>query len=226
MGAPLSDAIRYTADDPPSRALAAADPALGELIARLGGVEFDPRADTDLFAMLVRGVAGQQLSGAAAQTIFTRLSGQVGLTPEALASASDEMLLAAGLSHRKVEYVRDLARAVLACDLNLDAIDSLSDGEVVDQLTRMRGIGLWTAHMFMLFALRRPDVVASGDLGIRQATGRLLGLGRAATPAEVEAAAERWRPYRSVAMFYLYREAGMGRDAVRADGGEAGTRGQ
>lgn len=216
----MSDAIRYTADDPPSRALAAADPVLGDLIARLGGVEFDPRVESDRFAMLVRGVAGQQLSGAAAQTIFTRLSERVGMTPAALADADDAALLGVGLSHRKAEYVRDLARAVLARDLDLEAIDSLPDDEIVEQLTRVRGIGPWTAHMFLLFALRRPDVIAPGDLGIRQAAGRLWGLGREATPAEVEAAAESWRPYRSAATFYLYREAGMGRDAVRADGGD------
>jgi DNA-3-methyladenine glycosylase II len=219
----MSAQIRYTADDETSRALAAADPALGELIARLGGVEFEPGDGSDRFAMLVRGVAGQQLSGAAAQRIFDRLGEQIGLTPAQLAGASTERLRAVGLSQRKAEYVGDLARAVLTCELDLPRIDDLADDEIVEQLTRIRGIGPWTAHMFLLFALRRPDVIAPGDLGIRQAAGRLLGLGREATPAEVESAAERWRPYRSAATFYLYREAGMGREAVRADSGEDRT---
>jgi DNA-3-methyladenine glycosylase II len=219
----MSTAIRYTSDDETSRALAAADPALGELIARLGGVEFDPGEGEDRFAMLVRSVAGQQLSGAAAQRIFDRLGEQIGLTPEALAGASIEQLRAVGLSQRKAEYVGDLARAVLTCELDLPRIDELSDDDIVEQLTRIRGIGPWTAHMFLLFALRRPDVIAPGDLGIRQAAGRLLGLGREATPAEVESAAEGWRPYRSAATFYLYREAGMGREAVRADSGGEGA---
>lgn len=220
----MPDTIRYTADDETSRALAAADPALGELIARVGGVEFTPGIGADRFAMLVRGVAGQQLSGAAAQRIFDRLGTQIGMTPEALASASTEELLAAGLSRRKAEYIGDLARAVLAGELDLDGFDSMTDDEIVAQLTAVRGIGPWTAHMFLLFALRRPDVIAPGDLGIRQAVGRLLGLGREATPAEVEEAAERWRPYRSAATFYLYREAGMGRQAVRASADWPGAR--
>jgi DNA-3-methyladenine glycosylase II len=215
--------IRYTADDEPSRALALADPVLGDLIARVGGVEFSPGDDSDRFAMLVRGVAGQQLSGAAAQRIFERLTQQVGMAPAALAEATDEQLLGVGLSHRKAEYVRDLARAVLTGDVDLAGVDALSDDQIVEQLTAVRGIGPWTAHMFLLFALHRPDVIAPGDLGIRQAVGRLLGLGREATPAEVEAASQAWRPYRSAATFYLYREAGMGRDAVRADARADGT---
>jgi len=220
----VSDPIRYTADDAPSRALADADPALGALIERVGGVEFDPGDGSDRFAMLVRGVAGQQLSGAAAQTIFARLGDQVGMTPDALADAGCDALLGVGLSRRKAEYVGDLARAVRAGDLDLEALDALPDGEVLEQLTRVRGIGPWTAHMFLLFALRRPDVIAPGDLGIRRAVGRLLDLGREATPQEVEAAAENWRPYRSAATFYLYREAGMGREAVRAESGAADVR--
>jgi DNA-3-methyladenine glycosylase II len=221
----MPDTIRFTADDETSRALAAADPVLGELIRRLGGVEFNPGiGGSDRFSMLVRGVAGQQLSGAAAQHIFDRLGGQIGMTPEAIAGASKEELLAAGLSRRKAEYIGDLARAVLTGELDLRALDKLTDDEIVGQLTAVRGIGPWTAHMFLLFALRRPDVIAPGDLGIRQSVGRLLGLGRVATPAEVEVAAERWRPHRSAATFYLYRETGLGSDAVRAAHRKAGTR--
>ncbi|MDR3686427.1 MAG: DNA-3-methyladenine glycosylase 2 family protein [Coriobacteriia bacterium] len=219
----MPNTIRYTPDDEPSRALAAADPRLGALIARVGGVEFTRNDGADRFAMLVRGVAGQQLSGAAAQHIFDRLSEQIGMTPRALAEASDEQLLGVGLSHRKAEYIRDLARAVLTCEVDLAGVDNLTDEQIVAQLTSVRGIGPWTAHMFLLFALHRPDVIAPGDLGIRQAAGRLLELGREATPAEVESAAELWRPYRSAATFYLYREAGMGREAVRAEAHEGGA---
>jgi DNA-3-methyladenine glycosylase II len=206
--------LTYTPDDVPSRALAAADPALGELIARVGGVEFSAHESADRFESLVRGIVGQQLSGKAAERIFERLGAEVGIGPEALAEATIDELLAAGLSHRKAEYVGDLARAVLTGELDLDALDQLSDDDVVDTLTRLRGIGPWTAHMFLLFAMGRGDVIAPGDLGIRQAVGRLLDLGREATPAEVIEASERWRPYRSAATFYLYREAGMGRSAA------------
>ena len=213
----MVDPIRYRADDAPSRALAAADPALGELIARVGGLEFAPPADQTRFAALVRVVTGQQLSGAAAARIFARLRDALGVTPQSLASASCEQLVGAGLSRRKAEYVRDLARAVLSGELPLDSLDQLSDDEIVDLLTRQRGIGPWTAHMFLLFSLRRPDVMAPGDLGIQQAVGRLRCLGRAATPAEVTDAAERWKPFRSAATFYLYREAGMGQPSPPAN---------
>ena len=107
---------------------------------------------------------------------------------------------------------------MLSGELALDSFDQCSDDEIVDLLTNQRGIGPWTAHMFLLFSLRRPDVIAPGDLGIRQAVGRLLELGREATPAQVIEAAERWKPYRSAATFYLYRDARMGRAGVRPDG--------
>lgn len=211
----MTETISYKPDDVPSRALAAADPAMGALIARVGGVEFAPGdRGADRFAMLVRGVVGQQVSGPSARAIFARLSEQVGVTPQALASATGEALLGAGLSRRKAEYVQALGREVLTGELDLEAFDALSDDEILERLVRIRGVGPWTAHMFLLFAMRRPDVIAPGDLGIRQATGALLGLGRAATPEEVLAAAERWRPYRSAATFYLYRAAGMGRAVV------------
>lgn len=210
----MTPSIRYTATDAASRFLAEADPAMGALIDRVGGVEFTPALGSDRFSMLVRGIVGQQLSDAAARRIFARLAEEIGMRPELLASANDEALLAAGLSHHKSEYVRDLARAVVACEVDLEGLDELTDDEIVEQLTRVRGIGPWTVHMFLLFALRRPDVIAPGDLGIRQAIGRLLGLGREASPAEVTAAAQRWRPYRSAATFYLYRDGGMGEAAA------------
>jgi len=202
-----SGLIRYSAEDVASRTLAAADPGMAQLIARLGSVELNPGMVSDRFASLVRGVVGQQLSGRAAQRIFERLRDDVGLTPDDVASASAEKLLSVGLSRRKVEYVHGLACAVLSGELDLDGFDGLSDGEILEKLVAIRGVGPWTAHMFLLFAMRRPDVIAPGDLGIRQAVGRLRGLGRAATPAEVLEAAERWRPYRSAATFYLYRDS-------------------
>ena len=214
----MSEPIRYSAEDEPSRALAAADPAMAALIARVGSVEFTPSLIGSRFSALVRGVTGQQLSGAAAERIYQRLNDAVGITPEVLASASDEELVGVGLSHRKAEYTRDLARAVLSGELALDSFDDCSDDEIVDLLTSQRGIGPWTAHMFLLFSLRRPDVIAPGDLGIRQAVGRLLELGREATAAEVTEAAERWKPHRSAATFYLYRDAGMGRPGDAPDG--------
>ena len=208
----MADTICYQQGDAASLALASADPLMADLIARVGSVEFQPMRG-DRFAVLVRSVVGQQLSGKAASTIYGRLAEQVGITPQALAEAPDDALLGVGLSHRKAEYVRGIGEAARAGDLDLARIDRLSDDEIVEELTALRGVGRWTAHMFLLFALGRPDVIAADDLGIQQAAGRAMGLGRAATCKEVEQAAERWRPYRSAATLYLYREAGMGSQA-------------
>jgi DNA-3-methyladenine glycosylase II len=208
----VSDAICYEAGDTASSALAAADPLMADLIARVGSVEFQPMRG-DRFAVLVRSVVGQQLSGKAASTIYGRLSDRIGITPQALSEASADELLGVGLSHRKAEYVRGIAQAAQAGDIDLATVDDLDDDEIIAQLTGLRGVGRWTAHMFLLFALGRPDVIAADDLGVQQAAGRVMGLGRAATRKEVEAAAERWRPYRSAATLYLYREAGMEKPA-------------
>lgn len=208
----MDDTICYREGDAASRALASADPLMADLIARVGSVEFQPMRG-DRFAVLVRSVVGQQLSGKAATTIYGRLAEQVGVTPEALADAPDDVLLGVGLSHRKAEYVRGIGEAARAGEIDLARIDGLPDDEIIEQLTALRGVGTWTAHMFLLFALGRPDVIAADDLGVQQAAGRVMGLGRAATRREVEQAAERWRPYRSAATLYLYREAGMGSEA-------------
>jgi DNA-3-methyladenine glycosylase II len=197
------------AGDAASLALSDADPHMAALIARVGSVEFQPMRG-ERFAVLVRSIVGQQLSGKAASTIYSRLAEQIGIDPDALADASEAQLLSVGLSHRKAEYVRGIALAARAGDVDLSTFDELSDDEIIEQLTGLRGVGRWTAHMFLLFALGRPDVIAADDLGVQQAAGRVLGLGRAATRKEVEQAAELWRPYRSAATLYLYREAGMG----------------
>jgi len=180
---------------------------MGVLIERVGCVEWRPTGD-DRFAVLVRAIVGQQLSGHAAWAIYGRLAEQIGLTPEAVAAASEGELLGVGLSHRKAEYVHGIARAVLDGDVDLDALDELPDEDVVTELTGLRGIGTWSAQMFLLFALGRPDVLVADDLGIRAAAGRLFGLDRPATAAEVRTAGERWKPYRSAATLYLFRSGG------------------
>lgn len=199
--------VRYSADDTPSRALAAADPAMAAVIERAGCIEFGVATGTR-FEVLVRAIAGQQLSGRAAWAIYGRLRDQIGLTPKAIATAREDQLLAAGLSHRKAEYVQGIARAVLDGDLDLDALDDLSDDDVIAMLSKLRGVGRWTSQMFLLFAMDRPDVLVVDDLGVRASAGHVLGLGRAATGKELEEAGERWKPYRSAATLYLYREGG------------------
>lgn len=196
--------IRYSASDTASRTVAAADPGMARLIAELGCVEFTPPT-AGPFEVLVRGVVGQQLSGSAADAIFERLRDRIGVAPTALLAASDEQLRATGLSRAKAGYVRGLAAAAAAGELDVDRLRALDDESVVRELTRLRGVGRWTAEMFLLFALGRPDVIPTGDLGVRKAAGLALGLGRAASADELAEAAERWRPYRSAAALYLWR---------------------
>jgi DNA-3-methyladenine glycosylase II len=207
----VTHTIRYRSDDEPSRALAQADPALGAVIDRVGSFEFGPFGEP--FEVLAHSIVSQQLATAAANRIWARFRDQVGVTPEAVAAASGEELRAVGLSGRKAEYVRGLAVAALERDPDLDALAALPDDEVSARLTALRGVGPWTAHMFLMFGLQRPDVLALDDYGIRLAVGRLLDLGGPASPAQVAEAAERWRPYRSVALLYLWKGGDLPPDA-------------
>jgi DNA-3-methyladenine glycosylase II len=193
-------------------ALRAADPVLAELIDE---VSFDGLWDrlrgrpADHYGVLVRSIVGQQLSTRAARAIYTRLTERFGgraPTPEeVLADEPDELRAAAGLSRAKVQYLRSLAEHVLDGSLELDRLDDLPDEEVIAELTGVRGIGVWSAHMFMMFQLGRPDVLASGDLGIRRAVMLRYGLPAMPAPAEVDRLGERWRPYRTLACLYLWR---------------------
>jgi DNA-3-methyladenine glycosylase II len=157
----------------------------------------------------VRGIAGQQLSVLAARAIWRKLIARFdGRTPtpeEILADDPDELRVAAGFSHAKVRYLRSLAEHVVSGDLKLDRLADLPDDEVMRELTAVKGIGEWTAHMYLMFTLHRPDVLPTGDLGIRNAIQQAYGLESPPKPAEMEAIAERWRPYRTRASRYLWR---------------------
>lgn len=186
--------------------LKAADPVMGGLIERLGPyrIQYSPLA----FQTLAKAIVLQQLSGKAAAKIFSRLleaGGDGELTPAALLRLPPARLRALGLSRQKIAYLRELARRTLAGELDFQALEELPDQEVAGRLTAFKGIGLWTVHMLLIFALRRPDVMPSGDLGIRAAVRRAYGYSELPSPAEVERLAERWRPYRSVASWYLWR---------------------
>lgn len=163
----------------------------------------------DHYGTLVRSIVGQQLSTRAAQAIFNRLidrfGGHVPTPEEVLADDPDELRTAAGLSHAKVKYVRSLAEHVLDGSLQLDRLLDLPDDEVIAELVAIKGIGLWSAQLFLLVHLRRPDVLPSGDLGIRRAVMIHYGLPAMPKPAEVDEIGERWRPYRSLASMYLWR---------------------
>lgn len=205
----MSRHIRYEASDEASRALAASDPVMARLIAEEGCVQFGPVAGGP-FEVLVRGVVGQQLSGAAAMAIYRRLADSIGLAAGELAAASDADLHAAGLSWRKASYVRGLAQAFLSGEFDPEALRTMPDEAAVQSLVKLRGVGRWTAQMFLVFALGRRDVLPVDDVGVRAAAGRALGLGRPATAVELEAAGERWRPYRTAATLYLWREGRPG----------------
>ncbi len=200
--------IHYDRADAPSRALAAADPELGRIIDEVGCVDLEGH-DTP-FESLARSIVGQQLSGTVATRIWERLGAAVGTSPARIAAADQDALLAVGLSHRKAEYLQGLAAAVVSGDLDLDALEELPDDEVRERLTALRGLGPWTAHMYLMFQLARPDVLAVGDAGVRSSVGKLRRLGRPATEDELRDVGESWRPYRSVALFYLWAAGDSG----------------
>ncbi len=188
------------------------DPILRRIIDEIGPDGLgDPRAGRpdDHYGALVRSIVGQQLSTTAARAIYARLTDRFGgRTPtpvEVLEDDPDELRAAAGLSRAKVAYLRSLAEHVLSGELELERLDALSDEQATEELVAVRGIGEWSAHMFLMFHLQRPDVVAVGDLGIRRAVMLHYGFDELPSAAEVAALAERWRPHRTLACRFLWR---------------------
>jgi DNA-3-methyladenine glycosylase II len=207
---PAASRERWPGDAEAVEALRRADPILREVIDQVGPVgDFFAGRPTDHYGMLVRSIVGQQLSTRAATAIYSRLLDRFGGRPpspqEVLEDDPDELRTAAGLSHAKVRYLRSLAEHVLDGSLELDRLRHLSDEEVKTELTAVKGIGEWSADMFLMFHLHRPDVVAAGDLGIRRAVMIRYGLPDLPSQAEVKEISERWRPYRTIACLYLWR---------------------
>jgi DNA-3-methyladenine glycosylase II len=193
----------------------ARDPALAELIAQVGPLRYPPRSADGPFAALARAIVFQQLAGRAAQAILGRVVTTAGgaLTPEGLAAASDEQLRGAGLSGNKLAALRDLSTRMLAGEVNLAPSARDSDESVIDSLVRVRGIGRWTAEMFMMFELRRPDVWPVDDLGVRQGYGLIWGLSPAPPPKQLAPLGDRFRPYRSVVARYCWEAVALSRNA-------------
>ncbi|HYW43454.1 MAG TPA: DNA-3-methyladenine glycosylase [Bryobacteraceae bacterium] len=181
------------------------DPVLSGIIDRVGDYRIEFR-DPD-FETLVKSIVYQQLSGRVASVIFGRLAKAAGakLTPESVLKLRPSRMRALGLSGQKTAYIRDLARHARDGGLAFEQLQELADAEVIERLTRVKGVGVWTVHMFLIFALRRTDVLPTGDLGIRNAIRKAYGLAELPTPDEIEAMAERWRPYCTVASWYLWR---------------------
>jgi DNA-3-methyladenine glycosylase II len=181
------------------------DPVLAEIIRRVGDYRIEFREPG--FETLVKSIVYQQLSGRVASIIFERLvnAARGGLTPASVLKLRPERMRKLGLSKQKTEYIRDLARHTRDRRVVFEELSALTDAEVIDRLTEVKGIGVWTVHMFLMFALRRTDVLPVGDLGIRNAIKAAYGLKAPPTPAEVEAMGARWRPYCTVASWYLWR---------------------
>ncbi len=196
----------------PESHLRAADPILGALLDAVGidGLG-DARAGRpdDHYGALVRAIVGQQLSTKAARTIYLRLTERYGgRTPtpaELIADDLDELRTAAGLSRAKASYLRSLAEHVVGGELELERLDEMPDDEVAAELVAVKGLGQWTADMFLMFHLQRPDVLPVGDLGIRRAVERAYELPAMPNPAELTEIAEPWRPHRTLACRYLWR---------------------
>jgi len=161
------------------------------------------------FHALARAIIFQQLAGAAALAIYRRVVNQIGggrfPTPAQMLAASDEAMRAAGISRGKMVYLRDLAAHVRDGVLSFHRFPTLDDEEIIADLTRVKGIGRWSAEMFLMFSLHRPDVLPVGDLGFRNAVAKAYKLPALPTPKELAAFGERWRPYRSAAVWYLWQ---------------------
>jgi len=186
--------------------LKAADPVLASIIDRCGPYKVQYREP--IFQTLVRSIVYQQLSGKAALTIFNRLKEAAKvdpLTPEAILKLRPQKLRSLGLSKQKLEYIRELARKTLKGEIVFDGLHELEDSEIIARLTQVKGIGVWTVQMFLIFALRRLDVLPVGDLGVRAAMKKAYGLPELPKPADMEKIAASWRPYCSVASWYLWR---------------------
>jgi len=182
------------------------DPVMAAIIERIGAFEMDYRDPS--FEALVRSIVSQQLSTKVARVIFDRLNGAMkegGMTPRNILRLRSTTMRKLGLSGQKTEYIRSLAKHTLDGTLPFEDLPAMDDDAVIERLTKVKGVGVWTAHMFLMFGLRRPDVLATGDLGIRQAIRKAYGLSEMPKPDEIERIAAQWRPHCSAACWYLWR---------------------
>jgi DNA-3-methyladenine glycosylase II len=186
------------------------DPVMAALVRRIGPLDHAARRrgrPDDAYGSLVRTIVGQQLSTKAARTIYARLDALFGdrpPTPAELLAAEDEVLREVGLSRQKIGYLRDLAARVRSGELELHALQELTDEEVSREITAVKGLGRWSADMFLIFHLRRPDVLPVGDLGIRRAVERAYGLPGLPDQDTLRSLAGPWRPHRTLASLYLW----------------------
>lgn len=183
-----------------------ADPVMAAIIERVGPYKIQYREP--VFQTLVRSIVYQQLNGKAASTIFNRLAAAAKadpITPESILKLRPQRMRALGLSQQKLTYIRGLAQLTRKGAVNFEQCSALEDQHVIEHLTQVKGVGVWTVQMFLIFALRRPNVLPTGDLGVRAAIQKAYGLAELPKPAEMERVAAAWYPYCSVASWYLWR---------------------
>ena len=191
-----------------SRLLLRRDPILASLIRQHGPCRIAEALRADHFSALVRAIIFQQLSTKAASTIHGRLVAllpESRVTPHALAAVTEDQYRNAGVSRQKAMYLRDLCEKFTSGDVNLENVETLDDEGVIAALTKVKGIGRWTAEMFLMFRLHRPDVLPVADLGILTAVQKAYRLRQRPTPDRLRELAEAWKPYRSIACWYLWR---------------------
>jgi 3-methyladenine DNA glycosylase/8-oxoguanine DNA glycosylase len=202
------------------RYLKRTDPVLARLIEAVGPCRLERRTEGTHFQALLRSIVYQQLSGKAAATILRRVNALYPAdtpTPEAVLETSDEQFRAAGLSRQKIGYVRDLALQVVSGALPLDAVEAMDDDELIAHLVQVKGIGRWTAQMFLMFRLGRPDVLPELDLGIQNAIQRAYRKRQRPTPKDVLKIGAKWSPHSTVASWYLWRSLDNGDGQLGAD---------
>lgn len=188
------------------RHLRSSDPVMKQVIGAVGPVTL--KLDRDRFKMLVRSIISQQISGKAAASIRGRLEQLFApnkITPERLADLTLDQLRSVGVSPQKAAYLHDLAAKIASGEVRLSRVARLADDEVIAELTQVKGIGVWTAQMFLMFSLGRPDVFPHDDLGIRSALRRLYRLAELPDKATSQRLAEPWRPYATIASWYCWR---------------------
>src|SRR5579863_3058016 len=181
------------------------DPVMRAIIERIGPcrMQYGPPE----FHSLAEAIVYQQLNGKAAETIFKRFAGLAGepVMPEGIAKLTDEQLRSVGLSKQKSSYLRDMAERTIRGELDFSRLADMTDVEVIKHLTQVKGVGVWTAHMFLMFSLRRPNILPTGDFGVQMAIKKHYKKRKLPKPLQMEKIAKCWEPYRSIACWYLWR---------------------
>src|SRR6266550_6870932 len=185
--------------------LSQSDPVMRAIIERVGPCRMEFGEPT--FHSLAEAIVYQQLNGKAAVTIFKRFSALAGdpVTPEGILKLTDAQLRSVGLSKQKSSYLKDMAQRAVRGELDFSRLPQMTDDEVIKHLTQVKGVGVWTAHMFLMFTLRRPNVLPTGDFGIQMAMKKRYKKRKMPKPEQMAKIAKVWEPYRSVACWYLWR---------------------